>query len=310
MNKLKIADKFTRAFGKAELKFKKYSPEILVVTGIVGVVASTVLACKATTKATKIVADTKKDLNNRREYVEHPEMQVTPYTKDDLKKDTKIVYAQTGLQLAKVYAPAVTVGALSITCILASNNMLRRRSAALAAAYATVDKSFKEYRDRVIERFGKELDRELKYNIKTKEVEEKIIDENGKEKTVKNKVAVVEGDNPGEYSYFFDVGSCYWEKDAEKNKWFLVQQQNWANEKLKSRGYLFLNEVLEALDIPVCKAGQIVGWIYDEKKSKGDGYVDFGIFNISREANRRFVNGVERTILLDFNVDGPIIDLI
>ena len=64
------------------------------------------------------------------------------------------------------------------------------------------------------------------------------------------------------------------------------------------------------LGIPRTQAGQIVGWIYDEKHPIGDNKVDFGIYNTYNEANRNFVNGYERTILLDFNVDGNILDMI
>ena len=63
------------------------------------------------------------------------------------------------------------------------------------------------------------------------------------------------------------------------------------------------------LGIPRTRAGQIVGWIYDKKNPIGDNYVDFGIYDTNKEANRNFVNGYERTILLDFNVEGNILEL-
>ncbi len=233
------------------------------------------------------------------------------YTQDDAKKDLAIVYVQTGIRFAKLYAPSVILGTLSLTSILASTNILRKRNIALAAAYATVDRGFKEYRNRVIERFGEEIDRELKYNIKAKEIEEKITDENGKEKTVKKTVMVADDPNQySDYARFFDDGCTGWEKDSEYNLMFLRSEQNYANDRLKARGYLFLNEVYERLGIKPTKAGQAVGWIYDpdNPKHKGDNYVDFGIYEIDRERSRAFVNGYERTILLDFNVDGPILD--
>ena len=90
---------------------------------------------------------------------------------------------------------------------------------------------------------------------------------------------------------------------------FLKQQQSYANDLLKSRGHLFLNEVYDLLGIQRTKAGNIVGWIYDEKNPVGDNFVDFGIYDINRPKNRDFVNGYERTIILDFNVDGDILSL-
>ena len=114
------------------------------------------------------------------------------------------------------------------------------------------------------------------------------------------------------YAKVFDCGCDNWQKDAEHNLWYLRQQQNYANEKLRAQGYLFLNDVYEMLGIPRTKAGQAVGWVYDIKdpNHKGDNVVDFGIYNINIEANNDFVNGIESSIILDFNVDGTILDAI
>lgn len=329
MNKNEIINKATMVFNKATLKLKKHSPEILVVSGVVGTVTSAVIACKATTKVHDIVESSKEDIHNLhlvaaaaglREMEDPTEedkakielfasrQDVKEYSKEDLKKDTTIIYAQTAMKFVKLYGPAVILGALSITGILAGHNITRKRNLALAAAYATVDKSFKEYRGRVIERFGEELDKELKYNIKSKEIEEVVTDEKGKEKTVKNTIDVVDPNEISDYARFFDDGCIGWEKDAEHNLFFLKQQQNWANERLKKRGYLFLNEVYEMLGIPATRAGQQVGWIYDKNDPNKDNFVDFGIYDTNRPSTRDFVNGYERTILLDFNVDGNILN--
>lgn len=310
MKNKELAEKMSRNFGKLKLGFVKHSPEILIGAGVVGVVTSAVLACKATTKLDSIMSQAKKDVEQIRYAAEHPEELSEKYTKEDSKKDLTIVYARTGLKLAKLYAPALTLGALSITCILASNNIMRKRNVALAAAYTTVDRGFKDYRNRVVERFGEELDKELKYNLKNAEVEETVVDEKGKEKTVKKTVKVADPNEYSEFARFYDDACDGWQKDSEHNLWYLKQQQNYANDLLRTRGYLFLNEVYDMLGIPRTKAGQIVGWVYDEKNPKHDNFVDFGIFDITKEGSRDFVNGYERTILLDFNVDGPILDLI
>ena len=307
-----LSEKMTRSFGKLGLQLKKHSPEILIVTGVVGVVASAVLACKATIKANQIIEEDKKNIDTVKGWVEKPETMPADYTVEDAKKDIPLMYAKTGLKLAKTYAGPVALGALSIGCIFASNNILRTRNVALAAAYTTLDNSFKGYRERLIDRFGEELDKELKYNIKAKEVEETVVDEKGKEKTVKKtiNVAEVSPDN-SPYAFFFDNGCIGWQKDAEHNKWFVMQQERYANEKLRAQGYLFLNDVYDMFGVPRTKAGQIVGWYYDEKDPNRDSRVDFGIFDdIHNESKRDFVNGYERTVLLDPNVDGPILDLI
>ena len=310
MNKLEIMNKFNRTFSKVSLQLKKHSPELLVGAGVVGVVASTVMACKATTKVSEVLDKTKNDIDDIHYCLENPDEIKEEYTVEDSKKDLAVIYTQTGVELVKLYGPAVVVGTVSIASILTGHNILRKRNLALASAYAIVDKGFKEYRGRVIERFGKELDRELKYNIKTQEIEETVVDEKGKEKTVKKTIETVNSNEIGLYAKFFDNGNVNWTKDPELNLMFLRRQQDYANEKLQAKGYLFLNEVYEMLGLDKTRAGNVVGWIYDKKNPVGDNEVDFGIYDLYDDAKRRFVNGWERSILLDFNVDGNILDLV
>lgn len=306
MKNVAILNSVSRTFHKVGFQLQKHSPEILVTAGVIGTVVSAVMACKATTKINDILEETKGNVDIIHQATKSGEVRGHEYTKEDGQKDLTIVYAQTGLKLVKLYAPAVALGALSLTAIISSNHILRKRNIALAAAYATVDTSFKEYRSRVVERFGESLDRELRYNIKAKEIEETVVDEEGNTTVVKKTVNVANPNIPSDYARFFDVGNENWEKDSEYNLLFLKHQQNYANELLRSKGHLFLNEVYDMLGIPRTKAGQVVGWIYDEENPIGDNYVDFGIYDMYNEAKRDFVNGYERTILLDFNVDGNI----
>lgn len=309
MKKAELMTTLSSSFNKMGFKLKKHSPEILVVAGVVGTVVSAVMACKATTKVSDILEKTKEDINSIHNCAANESL-AEEYTPEDVKKDLAIVYVQTGIKIAKLYAPAVALGALSLGSILASNNILRQRNVALAAAYATVDKGFKEYRNRVVERFGEEVERELRHNIKAKKIEKIVVGEDGKEKKVKETIQVAEDPNTySDYARFFDDGCTGWEKDSEYNLMFLRAQQQYANDKLRANGRLFLNEVYDMLGIPRTKAGQVVGWVYDAENPIGDNYVDFGIYDVHRETVRNFVNGYERTILLDFNVDGNIWDL-
>ena len=315
MSKFEIVNKMSRSINRAGFKIRKHSPEIMVVTGIVGVVTSTVLACKATTKVSKIIDEHNETMNNIHHcaelgYVPTGGEDMIEYTEEDAKKETVITYAQTGVKFAKIYGPAVLLGTLSITSILTGHNILRKRNIALAAAYATVDKGFKEYRKNVIDRFGKDLDYELLHNIKAKEVEEIVTDEKtGEEKVVKSVVDLPDESSLGSpYARFFDPTCDHWSKDSEANLTFLRRQQDWANDVLKRKGYLFLNDVYDMLGISKSVAGQSVGWIYDEKNPTGDNFVDFGLDNIKSEPTRRFVNGYENMVMLDFNVDGPILE--
>lgn len=302
MKNLKIVNNITLAAHKALFKVKKHSPEILVTAGVIGTVASTVMACKATIKLSEILDETKDTVCKIHDAAENDQLK-DRYSEDDAKKDLTIVYAQTAVKIAKLYAPSVALGALSITGIVASNNILRKRNIALAAAYTTVDKTFKRYRNNVIDRFGEQLDKELRFGVKAKEIEEVVVDDDGNKTTVKKTVEVADPVSMySDYAKVYDDGCNGWTKDAEFNLMFLRHTQNQANDLLKRRGYLFLNEVYDMLGFQRTKAGQVMGWIYDEEHPVGDNFVDFGIYNTDIEKARDFVNGIERVIILDFNV--------
>lgn len=299
-NKTEIMKSVNGVASKTVMKLKKHSPEILVMAGTAGTVVSAVLACKATTKVAEILDETKGTLDTIHEGMETGAINGQEYTTEDGKKDTVVVYAQTGMKLAKLYAPAIILGTLSITSILASHNILRKRNVALGAAYAVIDKSFKEYRGRVIERFGEQVDTELKYGIKAKKFEEIEVDpETGKEKKVKKTVMVADPNLQSDYAVYFDSKSRNYETNPDYNRMFLKAQQAFANDKLQTRGHLFLNEVLDDLDLPRTPAGQIVGWTKDGP----DGYVNFRIVEVERETED---GRHEPALLLDFNVEGNI----
>ncbi len=297
----KIMSKVSGTLNKVGFSLKKHSPEILVAAGVVGTVVSTVMACRATTKIDTILDETKEQLDKIHEYSETPDM-AEKYNAEDAKKDTVVVYAHAGVKLAKLYAPAVGLGILSLGSILASNNILRKRNAALAAAYAVVDRSFKEYRDRVVERFGEEVDHQLRYNIKATEVEETVIDEKGKEKKVKKTIEVADP-NASEYVKYFTKSNPYWENNPEYVEMFLRSQQNYANDKLKATGHLTLNDVYDMLGFHDSKAGMVVGWIYDLDHPNGDNYVEFDVKKVHLPDEQ---GGYEEAYAIDFNVDGNI----
>lgn len=317
MNKNEIMNKVTRTLHKGGFWIKKHSPEILTVVGSVGVVTSMVLVGKATTKIDPILEETKENVERVRNGAEkgqvkavvNGEVTMIPYSEKDARKDLVIYYAQGAINLAKLYTPAIVIGTSSLMCLWGANNILRKRNVALTAAYAAAHQGLDDYRSRVVERFGKDLDRELMYNVKAKEIEETVVNEDGTEQVVKKTVDVANPDYNSIYARFFDESCTGWTKSAEDNLRCLKMVQAWANKKLQSQGYLYLNDVYEALGIPKTKAGHVVGWIYDEVHPIGDNFVDFGIYDIYNEKARDFVNGYERNILLDFNVDGNVWEL-
>lgn len=297
-------NKFTKALGKIRFGVKKHSPEILIISGIVGLVSAGVLACRATTKVQSILDERNKQLND----VASVGIQ-DGYTEEDEEKDKIIIHVKSGLRIARLYAPAVALGVASTISILAGHNILRKRSAALAAAYATVESSFNEYRKRVADRFGEDVDNELKFGVKAKQITETVTDENGKEKHVKKTVNAANdklGGSP--YAFIFDkqTSPAVYEDDTDFMLLRLRNEQQYANDVLTTRGYLSLNEVLERLGLKTSKMGQIVGWAYDYDNPSGDNFVDFGV----KELDVDTINGTEKKIVLDFNCQGNILDLI
>jgi hypothetical protein len=184
-----------------------------------------------------------------------------------------------------------------------SHITLTKRNTGLTAAYVATDEAFKKYRERVRDQLGTDVDDEMRYG--TRVVEEKIQTDDGKTKTVKKK-RVGEHADHSQYARFFDELNKNWQKEAEYNLLFLKAQQQYANDKLIARGHMLLNDIYDALGIERSYAGSVVGWVY----GNGDSYIDFGIWNGNSEKARDFVNGIEASILLDFNVDGPVNHLI
>ena len=289
---------------KAGFVMKKHSPEILIFSGIGFGVIGAVKACKATVKAHETIAESKELIDGIHRIEEDgKDVEGNPYDKERAKHDLTTVYLHTGREMVKLYWPSVAMGAASVTCILSANHIFKNRNAALAAAYATIDSSFRSYRGRVAKRWGEDAEREIRYNITTEEVKETVIDEEtGKKKTVKKTVAKCEmQDGYYDYARFFDKETAKaYEPSHSYNDMFLTAQQNLANQKLRAFRYLFLNDVYEALGIEKTQAGQVVGWIYDEENPIGDNYVDFQVMKV-------MVDGEEK-LLIDPNVAGEIIE--
>ena len=303
-----MKEKFVNVYNGVKCKVEKHSPEILMGVGVVGVVTGTVMACRATLKLNDILEEAQETRDKIKEVASNPNYE-DKYTAEDAKKDLTINYVQTGVKVAKLYAPAVAVGVAGVGCVLASHDIMKKRNVALSAAYLTVDKSFKEYKQRVVDRFGEEVEKEIRYGIKAEEIVETVTDEEGNETTVTETVKTMNPTLYSDYARFFDEASPCWQNDPEYNLMFLRAQQQYANDLLRAKGRLFLNDVYEMLGIEKTKAGQIVGWVYDRENPNGDNFVDFGIYDMSKERVRAFVNGYETNILLDFNVDGNIWDL-
>ena len=279
--------------GKAMLTLSKHSPEILVVSGVIGVVVAGVMACKATLKVDEIIDEHKENMDKIREVGAEDR---DDYTQEDVKKDTTIQYVHTAGKLLKLYGPALLIAILSIVAIFASNGILRKRCVATAAAYTAVNNAFKAYRQRVIEKYGEEEDQKLYFGTDTVEITE--VDEKGKTKKIKKEVAEV-----NDYIKYFTKTNNNWNDDPNLVQYFFDMQTAYFNKILMTRGNLTLNEVYRGLGLQETDDGMVVGWIFDRNNPEGDNCVH--IYN--REVEIPNEDGVyEKAYALDFNVDGLI----
>ena len=299
-----IVESATAMWNKGVFTLKKHSPEIALVAGIGSVVAGAVVACKATITAVDILDDHKKVVDAIHECHDREDISEEEYPEEQYKKELAAAYIQTGWKLTKTYAPAFVLGGLGIMSIVSSHGIMRNRNVSLAAAYATLDQGFKKYRSRVVDRFGEQVDHELKYDIQSQKVTETVVDEEtGKEKKAKKTLQKPGEDSANMYSRMFDAGNRGWTSDPLMNLTFLKGAENYFNQKLERTGYVWLNEVYDYLGYKQDKASRFVGWIYDVDNPIGDNHIDFGFHN-----NDLFMNGYEASVRLDFNVDGNIMD--
>lgn len=282
-----------KAFFKAKAKLSDASPAILVAMGIVGFVGTIVLACHETTKASEIMDEHAKDMDEikvlqAKKASDDPEYRDDDYTEKDAAKDKFLIATHTGVCMLKCYAPAIVVGSLSIACFLSSYNILRKRYLAASALAASLAEAFNSYRERVRERYGDDVERQLYFGT-----HEETILQDGK----KIKADVMDENGIPVYAKFFDEANRQWNKEPAQNLMFLKGQELHANDMFNQRGYLLLNEVYELLDIPATDIGCEVGWF----DTHGDQFVSFGMFDGDDERKRMFVNGYEPSILLSFN---------
>lgn len=287
-----IPNVVTRKVAMSSLQLQKVSPNVLFIAGVVGVVGTVVLASRATLKVEDILEETSAKLEDVKT-LEHRE-----YSDEDRTRDKIVIFLDTSVQLGKLYAPAVILGVISIGCLTQSHRILTRRNAALTAAYAGLDKAFQAYRERVREAVGPEKEQEL---YRPTEIV-KVVDNNG----VEQKIKVAKGPGMSPYARVFDEHNPHWNKTPEMNQFFIQCQQNYANDYLRARGHMFLNEVYDMLGLDRSKEGAVVGWVL----GNGDDYIDFGVFDGDWQSGLRFAKGEERSVWLDFNVDGIIYDKI
>lgn len=298
MNITGIKTLVTSKVARSVLNVKRVSPDILLYAGVAGVVGAAVMACRATAKSLgdfeshrrnfEMIQDEKDDFQSKEEYG----------------KALAVEIGSASLTYLRAYGPSIVVGSLSIYCLVGGHQILKTRNAALAAAYKIVDETYKRYRGRVVEEFGVEKDREFSLDSRQEAVT-RTDDDGGSTLGLIN--TIEQKTHFSQYAKCFDETNPQWDPNPEYNLVFLKSQQAYANNMLTSRGHLFLNEVYDMLGIPRTKAGAVVGWAISKD---ADNFVDFGLYNEAYQSNRDFINGYEKAVWLDFNVQGVIYDLI
>lgn len=291
-----VPNAVSRKVAGAVLTTSQHSPALLFGVGVVGFGATVVLACRGTLRLEEVLVDAQKTTQDIKT------TQHVNYSEKDRKHDLTYHYVHTTGRIMKLYGPAIIVGSLSVAALTGSHHVLSKRNAGLTAAYAALEKGFNQYRARVVKEFGEDKDREFRYGTETREIVEET--ETG---PVTKTITTVGPQGASIYAKFFDQFNKNWQTNPELNKIYISQVQNYMNDRLHARGYLFLNEVYEALGLDISQAGQVVGW---RMSKNSDNYVDFGLYDPKNGQARDFINGREGAVLLDFNVDGVIFDKI
>ena len=304
-----------------ELKtfIERNKPEILMGIGLAASVASSIFAYRAAKKVEKakniidIGEEAIEEVKEGKDEVFGPNGFDNEEQEQKMRNKFKNLYKK---EMVRAFAPTVLFEIGAIGCLVYSQKVLRERNAGLGGALALSAQTFASYRERVKEKIGVEAEENLYYGRQEKTIE--VVDEKGKKK--KEKVVVTNPNNSfSPYGRVFDETSTQWTPDPEYNKMFLKSQQEYCNTVLRTKGYLYLNDVYKALGFKETKEGQVAGWIYNEKSPNGDNYVDFGMYDINIDGSHddrtndtiaeeriAFINGITPRTFLDFNVDGNI----
>lgn len=294
-----LATRITSKVGRQVLVAQKHSPVMLLAVGVVGFGTTVVLACQATLKLEGVLDKTNEGLVNAEEDGE---------TSDEISKIKFGIKLKTAINVAKLYGPAAVVGAVSFAALTGSHVIMNRRNVGLTAAYAVVHKTFEEYRGRVVADQGVEKDFEYRFGT----VEREIVEEgpNGPEvRIIKGLDAdAIKKNGPSMYSRIFDETNKNWSQVPHQNQFLVQSTQNYANDKLIRDGHVFLNDVYDMLGMERSQAGSLVGWVSNSES--GDRFIDFGVWNNGTFAGKEWVTGNSDAIMLDFNVDGVVWDLL
>lgn len=286
----------------AKFYIKKNSPEILVGAGIATLIGSLVYTVIGTLNTGVEVTNAVCELDE----VENDDSLM----EEERRKKKHGIYIHAGLNIARNYAPAVTLATVSAGCLIGSNAIMRRRAFSLAAAYSALDSTFSDYRTRVIDEYGEDVDKKMRYGLTTKEVEVEQIDEETGE-VVKTTSTVTEAAESAtniwyKRQYELSDGTVIvnpnWQPDKGLNATFVLAQIAWFNGRLSRGEHVWLDDIYNELGIPVDgyrQEAHVLGWTPDKN---GEKYIKCRLYN--KEESGDFISNDDGDILLSFNPDG------
>lgn len=284
------------SIGRAGAVVQKFSPQILTVVGVAGVVTAGVLAAKATLKLEDVIDIAKADMDAVNEKKTH--LTAEEYSSTAHKKDVTKVYFKTAKNLGKIYGLPVSLGVVSISMIIGGQGIQYKRTVGAVAAYKTLEETFEKYRSRVVEEFGEDKDKEFRTSYKVSEETD----------TEGNVTATVHGDfKDQDWVAIYGEDNPNWKNSPDYNLMFVKAQETFANQLLGTRGHVLLNDIFDSLGMPRTHDGAVVGWVLDKD---GPNFIDFGIQDLQSKSARILGTDEELgdCIMLDFNVQGIIWD--
>lgn len=295
-----IQEALSAGLHKLAFGLRKVGPEIGTVAGMAGIAASAIYLYKAVNESKDILAKVKEEVKKLED-------------EGADEKDIKAVKIAGGVAVAKKVAIPAGLAVASSATVLGIHHEMRKENRRLSEVITQTSLAYNALKNELREQLGDEQADELIYGVRKPDKKEiKEIEENSPRKDEitdeeRKSYRISDGEEitPSPYAVFFDETCNNYTDDPEYNKNTLILLQAQLNERLKRIGYVYLNEVYEKLGVEKTEAGHVMGWRYapHDPNHEGDNQIDFNMWDIRSRANRRFINGYEPVVLLDFNID-------
>lgn len=292
----------SRLVGKTKLSAIKNAPTLAIGAGVFGLVGAVYLSGKAAIKTQDILAEHREEMKQEDDAYEEvivirqDDPEACPEVTEKTHNAAKLsISMQTGVKVLKAYGPTLAVAGLSIVAIVYGRNIFQKRLTSLAAALQITTATLERYRTAVAEETGEEKEAEIYKSATMKHLERMAnqIDSLEEAHSARNKVSRTA------FARWFDQSNSMWTNQPGENRFLIANSQNYFNDILHRRGYVFLNEVYTHLGFQPVPEGQTMGWV--RNSDFPDTVIDFDVFNSQSSESRAFVNDLTPNVLLDFH---------